>query len=102
MRSHLQNSGPIFCDTERRDTPPLTVPQPAFPSVPEPISELRQEIGDMHVQQPPTLGRRAAAFGNQVEEIATRHPGAAVLSVFGLGLAVGTALWLLKGRCDTA
>jgi hypothetical protein len=70
--------------------------------VPEPISELRQEIAEMHVQQPPTLGRKVAGFARQVEALAIRHPQAAVLSSLGLGIAVGTASLLLMRRRDAS
>jgi hypothetical protein len=101
MRSSVPDPGPTFCDTERRETPLITLPAPAAPHDPEPISELRQEIADMHVQQPPTWRRHAAALGNQARELAIRHPGAAVLGFFGLGLAVGTASVLLSRHRDS-
>src|SRR5687768_15345066 len=101
MRSQLPDTGPVFCDAERRETPHLTLPPPATLQMPEPISELRQEIAEMHVQQPPTWRRKAAALGNQARELAIRHPGAAVLGSVGLGLAVGTACVLLSGRRET-
>jgi hypothetical protein len=98
MRSHQPDSGPIFCDAERRETPPITLPAPGTTQVPEPISELREEIANMHVQQPPTWRRKAGDLGNQARDLAMRRPGAAVLGFFGLGLALGTVSLLLCGR----
>jgi hypothetical protein len=86
--------------SERRQTPPITLPAPAA-VVPEPISELRQEIADMLVPQPPTWKDEAAALGHRAEELAKRHPGAAVLACLGLGVAVGAASLLLMSRRDT-
>lgn len=81
---------------ERRETPPITLPAPPA-VIPEPISELRQEIAGMHVPNSPTWQDEVAALGHRGEELARRHPGAAVLACMGLGFAVGGAMvWLAR------
>src|SRR5687767_15078311 len=80
---------------EDRLTPPVSLPPPPPfpPSVqPEPVSPLRQEIaGMMQPVPPPTLRDEAGRMMRRLDELIHQRPGMAVLSVFGLGLAVGVA-----------
>ena len=69
--------------------------------MPEPVSDLRQEIAQMHVPHRSTWQEEAAALERRGEELAKRHPGAAVLTFLGLGLAVGSALFLLTRRHES-
>jgi hypothetical protein len=86
--------------TERRQTQPIKLPAPPA-ALPEPISDERQEIADMLVPNVPTWRNEVTALGHRTEELAKRHPGAALLACLGLGMAMGATSLLLMHRRDT-
>jgi hypothetical protein len=90
-QTHLttsQASPTLIPEISSRSTPPITLPRPGASILNEPPAMLPQ-------RPPTTLRGQTEAMISQLDRKAHENPGKAILTMFGLGLAVGAASCLL-------